>query len=875
MFNKAATAVFLGPSLAHERAQTLLPEAMLFGPAGQGDVYRLLALPLKRIILIDGVFHGQPAVWQRELLAAAATGIELVGAASMGALRAAECGAYGMLGIGEIYAAYCNGRLVGDDEVALLHSDAQHHYRPLSLPLVNVRATLTRATRLRLIEPTLARRLLAAAVECPFSERVWPTLWQAVGVAPESATAAAIRAQSVDLKAADAERCLLWAAKNPPSPRQHDPWWAPRFRQNQRYHAESARRVRGVLCGTGLVALGDVYQHLKTREDWVGRFKKARTDWVWRRLAVDGKAAVTNAPRTPADVEPLRQGMSQHEWATAQAAPAADEAWLRQQAPAALPETARPFVAALANQYGWEAAEAQQWFGLLFLLAEWAVKQGLTPDENALAPFAQTLAAADVAASAAWHDFVRHAATGSWMLVQPPAIFGYSDSDLDGFLLETLQRHGDIAAVAATLTPVPLPQPKQGPPVSSHGQPIGEQPFPHRARASHIPSPEADESSRFCTRAADGGQRIRPPEETLRRMRPHWGRFGITRLADVTRLDLDFGVPTICAIRPTALVLQTSNGKGLTRAAAQVSALMEAVELWHAENPPAHLPFTNAAHFQNKGLATLPWPATDANRRMRWVTAQSLDRQQKIHVPADMVWFTTPSFGRTTTNGLAGGNHRLEAEIHAIYECLERDALARLDRNGTLQLNHQSPILDLTTVPDGPLRNVIARIEAGGCLLKVVVVPTRARRTTCWALLVDPEPSARVSTLNSGAGCHHHPLIAMSRAITEAVQSRLSFVHGGREDVIAKSTGDARNQNNPAIKRVLAHVSALQANTAFHDLEQTTTTSNDLKQTHQQLRRDLDAAQLDAWSVRLTKSGLPIEVVKVFMPQLAFHRKLA
>ena len=82
-----------------------------------------------------------------------------------------------------------------------------------------------------------------------------------------------------------------------------------------------------------------------------------------------------------------------------------------------------------------------------------------------------------------------------------------------------------------------------------------------------------------------GTHRLLPPEETLAQITPYLKDCGITRCADVSGLDSDLGVPTYCAIRPDGLVLQTSNGKGLTPISAQVSALMEAIELYHAENP--------------------------------------------------------------------------------------------------------------------------------------------------------------------------------------------------------------------------------------------------------------------------------------------------
>ena len=100
---------------------------------------------MRRIVLIDGLFHGVPAVWQREIVAAMDDGIEVLGASSMGALRAAELAHYGMVGHGTIFGWYRDGVIDGDDEVALLHGDAADGFLPLSEPLVNLRATLARA----------------------------------------------------------------------------------------------------------------------------------------------------------------------------------------------------------------------------------------------------------------------------------------------------------------------------------------------------------------------------------------------------------------------------------------------------------------------------------------------------------------------------------------------------------------------------------------------------------------------------------------------------------------------------------------------------------------------------------------------------------
>ena len=105
--------VFLGPSLPREEAAKLL-DAEYRAPAQRGDVYACLGCGVRRILLIDGLFHGVPSVWQRELLAAIDEGIEVLGASSMGALRATELLPYGMQGFGRIFESYRDGVIDGD-----------------------------------------------------------------------------------------------------------------------------------------------------------------------------------------------------------------------------------------------------------------------------------------------------------------------------------------------------------------------------------------------------------------------------------------------------------------------------------------------------------------------------------------------------------------------------------------------------------------------------------------------------------------------------------------------------------------------------------------------------------------------------------------
>lgn len=130
--------VFLGPSLPVARARQHL-DAVYLPPVVQGDVHRAALRRPSLIGIVDGTFERMPSVWHKEILWAMDQGIPVLGASSMGALRAAELDAFGMQGVGRIYEAFRDGVLEDDDEVAIVHATAEDGYRPLSDAMVNLR----------------------------------------------------------------------------------------------------------------------------------------------------------------------------------------------------------------------------------------------------------------------------------------------------------------------------------------------------------------------------------------------------------------------------------------------------------------------------------------------------------------------------------------------------------------------------------------------------------------------------------------------------------------------------------------------------------------------------------------------------------------
>ena len=170
---------------------------------------RLAVGKVSTVCLIDGYFDHRPAVRHKELLLLLARGWRIFGAASIGALRAAEMHGLGMEGVGAIFAAYVRGSLTGDDEVALVHAGQDNGWRPLSIPLVDVRVSLCAARRAGIIGPDDARLMLRMASSIHYVDRQWRPLCVAMAdPGRRRAFEAWLEGEAVSQKRADALACL-------------------------------------------------------------------------------------------------------------------------------------------------------------------------------------------------------------------------------------------------------------------------------------------------------------------------------------------------------------------------------------------------------------------------------------------------------------------------------------------------------------------------------------------------------------------------------------------------------------------------------------------------------------------------------------------
>ena len=211
-------AVFLGPSLKKTHAETIL-KANYYPPIRMGDIYRLLSTNVQVIIIIDGFFHAHIPVWQREILAALKKQIAVVGAASMGALRAAELAPYGMTGIGKIYHWYQQEHIEGDDEVALLHLDTKHDYYPISEPLVNLRYTLDNACLADIITASQSAAIQRELKQMYYGDRTYASIctgytWQCLPPDTQKELQRFIDTHTNNIKQLDALEALHYCSQH-------------------------------------------------------------------------------------------------------------------------------------------------------------------------------------------------------------------------------------------------------------------------------------------------------------------------------------------------------------------------------------------------------------------------------------------------------------------------------------------------------------------------------------------------------------------------------------------------------------------------------------------------------------------------------------
>jgi len=296
----------------------------------------------------------------------------------------------------------------------------------------------------------------------------------------------------------------------------------------------------------------------------------------------------------------------------------------------------------------------------------------------------------------------------------------------------------------------------------------------------------------------DGTHRTVSPDATVVRLQPLLPAFGITRVANVTGLDR-IGVPVVMVCRPNSRSIAVSQGKGLTLAAAKASGIMEAVEGFHAERIEQPLRLGSSRELERMlklaDLEALPRQRDGrwhSDLQLLWIEAVDLISDERVWVPYEVVHsnYTHPlpsgsGCFAATTNGLASGNHILEAICHAICEVVERDASTLFHLSG--RRGRDAGRIDPASVADPACRSVLDRITQAGLSVAIWDTTTDVGVAAFECLIADERVPGGHG--GSGAGCHAAAEIALLRALTEAVQVRNTYVTGSRDDLRASEYG--------------------------------------------------------------------------------------
>ena len=288
-------------------------------------------------------------------------------------------------------------------------------------------------------------------------------------------------------------------------------------------------------------------------------------------------------------------------------------------------------------------------------------------------------------------------------------------------------------------------------------------------------------------------QRAVPLEETLARIEPKIPAAGITRVAEITGLDR-IGIPVFSCIRPTAEdgAITVYNGKGATVEESRISGIMEGIERYSSEIHDRKVRLDTFEMIDGREPAVNPKDLilpedTDTGHVLPWVEGWDIANDKPVLVPAQAVFHPLPrnfrQIFRTSTNGLASGNTREEAIFHALCEVIERDAWSLVEAcrdTGPAVTGIDDPMLAemQKKFSDAQVEVTLRDITSD------VGIPTMAA-VADDVLLKDP------SLLTIGIGTHTNARIAVMRALTEVAQSRLTQIHGAREDTV---TADLRKR---------------------------------------------------------------------------------
>ncbi len=365
----------------------------------------------------------------------------------------------------------------------------------------------------------------------------------------------------------------------------------------------------------------------------------------------------------------------------------------------------------------------------------------------------------------------------------------------------------------------------------------------------------------------DDTHRALAPEDTLSHIDAKMPAAGITRVADITNLDR-IGIPVFSSIRPMAEngAISVYNGKGATPIEAKVSAMMEGIERYSGEVKERKLSISRFSELKKEQNALDPSDlvlpeGSDPENEIPWVNGYDIMNDEEILVPANAVFHPLSHsyklLFRTNTSGLASGNEIEEAIFHGLAEVIERDAWSIVEATRST-----GPIIQ--NVGNGRAWDLLTKFSQAQVAIYLKDITSDIGIPTCAAVsddikLKDP------TLLTTGMGTHTCADVAVLRALTEVAQSRLTQIHGAREDT---TVADFRKQiGYERTKRLNKHWFDISMSRDFAEIK--SHDSDDFLEDIKFMTGRLEEAGLDrVIVVDLTRKEIGVPVVRVIVPGL-------
>lgn len=347
---------------------------------------------------------------------------------------------------------------------------------------------------------------------------------------------------------------------------------------------------------------------------------------------------------------------------------------------------------------------------------------------------------------------------------------------------------------------------------------------------------------------------------------------GVTRLGDITGLD-EIGLPVYQAIRPGAEEngLCVHSGKGLSPAAARVSALMEACEHHWSEGrhhlgeivtfPPGH-----AGVSMIRSLVPYTGRAVDDDLPYSWTRCWSLSDEDEVWLPAEVVFHPLNGQERyyfgTETRGLAAGTTVAAALLHGLLEVIEHDArtIAHLCRRAT-----RMPA-GMRLAPDSAA--LIERADRAGLDCHLAFLPSDVGTPVVACTLIERGASDPLR-MNHGYCAALTLDNAVIGALTEAIQSRLGLIAGSRDDFPERARKVGRWASMDDRRRYFAHLLEPEGTTtAVHEPDRDHVAGSAEERLAGLVERVRAVTGHAVYWRELNPPGWPVHIVRVIGPEM-------